>query len=130
VGGRIRGSITRRGLRTAMPDVPFELRHASADDAGTVAALATQVFLDTYATEGVRPDLARESRGLGSAWLAAGEGNARALWFYARCGYTDVGETVYRFEGRAYRNRIFVKSLAAGQASATDGAHELSGGRE
>lgn len=27
----------------------------------TVAALATQVFLDTYATGGVRPDLAREA---------------------------------------------------------------------
>lgn len=31
------------------------------EDAVTIAALAVQVFLDTYATEGVRPDLAREA---------------------------------------------------------------------
>jgi GNAT superfamily N-acetyltransferase len=30
------------------------------DDAVTVSALATQVFLDTYAPDGVRPDVARE----------------------------------------------------------------------
>lgn len=40
---------------------PFELRAASVDDAEGIAALATQVFLDTYATEGIRPDLAREA---------------------------------------------------------------------
>ena len=39
----------------------FDLRAACADDAATIAALATQVFLDTYATHGVRPDLAREA---------------------------------------------------------------------
>ncbi len=37
------------------------LRVADAGDADTIAALAVQVFLDTYATEGVRPDLAREA---------------------------------------------------------------------
>lgn len=38
-----------------------QLRSAGPEDAVTVAALAVQVFLDTYATEGVRPDLAREA---------------------------------------------------------------------
>lgn len=37
------------------------LRPAAPEDAITIAALAVQVFLDTYATEGVRPDLAREA---------------------------------------------------------------------
>lgn len=37
------------------------LRAATPDDAVTIAALAVQVFLDTYATDGVRPDLAREA---------------------------------------------------------------------
>jgi len=37
-----------------------EYRLGSADDALCVGVLATQVFLDTYATDGVRPDLARE----------------------------------------------------------------------
>jgi ribosomal protein S18 acetylase RimI-like enzyme len=37
------------------------LRPGTPDDAVTIAALAVQVFLDTYATEGIRPDLAREA---------------------------------------------------------------------
>jgi diamine N-acetyltransferase len=37
------------------------LRPAAPQDAVTIAALAVQVFLDTYATGGVRPDLAREA---------------------------------------------------------------------
>jgi diamine N-acetyltransferase len=39
----------------------FELRAASQSDAVTVAALSVQVFLDTYATQGIRADLAREA---------------------------------------------------------------------
>jgi GNAT superfamily N-acetyltransferase len=39
----------------------IELRAGTEHDAITIAALAVQVFLDTYATEGVRPDLAREA---------------------------------------------------------------------
>lgn len=37
------------------------VRVATTDDAATIAALSVQVFLDTYATDGVRPDLAREA---------------------------------------------------------------------
>ena len=38
-----------------------ELRLGSPHDAITVSALSIQVFFDTYATEGIRPDLAREA---------------------------------------------------------------------
>jgi ribosomal protein S18 acetylase RimI-like enzyme len=168
-------------------------RHGSAEDAVTIAALATQVFLDTYAGDGIRPDLAREAfneysteafaarlgepgrlfilaerdtrlvgfvelivipapapsshaegaeivrlyvqpgaqgQGLGTAllqqaeaeassqklehtWLTAWESNPRALEFYAREGYADVGTTQYVFEGRGYTNRVLLKRLAA-----------------
>jgi diamine N-acetyltransferase len=37
------------------------LRHATPEDATVIGALAIQVFLDTYARNGVRPDLAREA---------------------------------------------------------------------
>jgi diamine N-acetyltransferase len=37
------------------------LRLAEPGDAVAIAALSVQVFLDTYAAEGVRPDLAREA---------------------------------------------------------------------
>jgi diamine N-acetyltransferase len=39
----------------------FTFRIASAPDADTISALAIQVYLDTYATEGIRPDVAREA---------------------------------------------------------------------
>jgi ribosomal protein S18 acetylase RimI-like enzyme len=39
----------------------LRLRTGSSTDAASIAALATLVFLDTYATHGVRPDLAREA---------------------------------------------------------------------
>lgn len=39
----------------------FACHRATAADALTLSALATQVFLDTYATHGISPDLAREA---------------------------------------------------------------------
>ncbi|WAC73992.1 GNAT family N-acetyltransferase [Roseateles sp. SL47] len=41
--------------------MPATLRQAAAHDADTLSALGIQVFLDTYATDGIRPDLAREA---------------------------------------------------------------------
>jgi ribosomal protein S18 acetylase RimI-like enzyme len=38
-----------------------EFRRGTPDDALCLGVLAMQVFLDTYATEGIRPDLAREA---------------------------------------------------------------------
>jgi GNAT superfamily N-acetyltransferase len=40
---------------------PVTLRAATPDDALCIGVLATQVFLDTYATEGIRPAIAREA---------------------------------------------------------------------
>jgi diamine N-acetyltransferase len=39
----------------------FEVRAGVPDDALCLAVLATQVFLDTYAPHGIRPELAREA---------------------------------------------------------------------
>ena len=46
-----------------MTDTPRQptLRPATADDALCLGVLAMQVFLDTYATEGIRPPIAREA---------------------------------------------------------------------
>ncbi len=165
------------------------LRAGVPDDSLAISALAIQVFLDTYAIDGVRPDLAREAfreyaveafearlreperrfllamRGAGLAgfaeltinaraapagevsgaelvrlyvqpcfqsiglgrrllsaaegvaaeggartlWLTAWEGNERARAFYARCGYADIGQTSYEFEGQAYPNRVLAR---------------------
>lgn len=54
----------------SMPDLPmpdealpvgYHLRAGTPADAATLAALSVQVFLDTYAADGVRPDLAAEA---------------------------------------------------------------------
>ena len=39
---------------------PLQLRSAHTDDALCLSVLAMQVFLDTYATHGIRPSIARE----------------------------------------------------------------------
>ena len=169
------------------------IRVGSVADAETIAALAIQVFLDTYATEGVRPDLANEAfaeyghavfaqrlaqeervfylvehgsgllgfaevlrnhtaspipgiggselvrlyvqpRAQGSGigrtllqcaercagearsagvWLSAWEHNARALSFYKRQGYEDVGHAQYVIQGQSFENRIFFRPAAS-----------------
>ena len=167
----------------------FTLRPANADDALVIAALATQVFLDTYATEGVFRHLAMEAfseysvdaftarlrdparkfvvaemagglvgfaevettrqvapagdvsgaelvrlyvqprvqgSGVGKAlietaerlvagqfdgiWLTAWEGNHRALAFYTRLGYADIGPGTYTCMGKTYGTRVLAKT--------------------
>jgi ribosomal protein S18 acetylase RimI-like enzyme len=178
--------------RDSQPSKPeFALRAGAPGDSLILAALSVQVFLDTYATEGVRPDLAREAfggysdqafasrlaeqdrkfllahrgealigfaelrvaelpapagellgaelvrlyvqphaqrsgvgrallyeaerlaitRNVSSLWLTVWERNERALAFYRRMGYADVGATTYSFEGNTYGNRVFAKPL-------------------
>ena len=172
-----------------MNEVTFRL--AVEADTLALSMLATQVFLDTYATDGLRPSIAREvqaqlgpaaieallarhdtrlvvaecahhlvgftqsttgaqhalvpqrpaveldrlyvqgpftGRGLGKALLAHAEAhaaaagaavlwltcwvhNARALAFYARQGYVELGSTDYVFEGERHENRVFAKTL-------------------
>jgi len=169
------------------------LRPANATDALCIGVLGMQVFLETYAPDGIRPDLAREvlqtlspettaaalaradqrfivaeraghllgfahwrpgaahagvqaqapaelfrlyvlqrfaGSGLGTrllraaedaaaatgadtVWLTAWSGNTRALAFYPRRGYADVGATAYLIEGIAYENRLFMRRLVA-----------------
>ena len=176
-------------------DVDVDIREGTAADALCIAVLAMQVFLDTYAGDGLRDDLAREALSvyapdvfakklaqpsthfllaeraghllgfaeislastppdvslvslndgaelvrlyvqrpfkrmrIGGAllarsealaitksspclWLTAWSGNHAALSFYAVSGYRDVGASEYVFEGNAYENRIFMKTLA------------------
>lgn len=169
----------------------FSLRPATPDDALCISVLGMQVFLDTYATDGIRPSVAREAvehhslgaasalladqqcrihvaeraqhmiafaqitigsthslvaaerpaqlnrlyvqepftgtgvgtallnqaeaiasaAGMSALWLTSWTGNRRALTFYARRGYTDVGATTYVFENESYENRVFMKLL-------------------
>lgn len=176
-----------------MTDTPLQaiLRPATTDDALCLGVLAMQVFLDTYATDGIRPPIAREAldgyapavyqrllqapdtfilvaerqghllgfaqvtlgtthtlvdhpapaeldrlyvlepftgrgmgrallhaaeqaaarRGAGLLWLTPWVHNHRALHFYAREGYADVGLTWFEFEGERHENRLLTRPL-------------------
>lgn len=176
-----------------MTDTPSQatLRPATADDALCLGVLAMQVFLDTYATDGIRPAIAREAmsayapevyqrllqaadtvilvaerhghllgfaqltlgtahhllpagtpaeldrlyvqepftgqglgrvllhaaeqaaarRGASLLWLSPWVHNHRALHFYAREGYADVGTTWFEFEGERHENRVLTRPL-------------------
>ncbi|MDO9075779.1 MAG: GNAT family N-acetyltransferase [Rubrivivax sp.] len=173
------------------PPPGLVLRPASVPDALCLSVLATQVFLDTYATRGIRPAIAREvssayaepafaraiaddrtrlcvaeldghligfaqvtvgatqervpgdapsellrlyvqepftgkqvgTRLLAEAerlaaaagsqvlWLTPWVHNHRALAFYARRGYEDLGRTWFTFEGESHENRVYAKAL-------------------
>jgi GNAT superfamily N-acetyltransferase len=175
----------------ASPVTDFTLRAAVDSDALCIGVLATQVFLDTYATDGIRPSIAREvleyfspaavsallsapgtrfivaeraghmigfaqltlgsshelvstrptaelkrlyvqerfaGCGVGTAllraaealaagegavtlWLTVWAGNHKALAFYARRGYKDLGVASYVFESEPYETRVFAKAL-------------------
>jgi diamine N-acetyltransferase len=56
---------------------------------------------------------ASAAAGADTVWLTAWSGNARALAFYPRRGYRDVGPTPYVIEGNTYENRVFVRRLHA-----------------
>ena len=70
-----------------------------------------------FTGRGVGRDLLRQAekaaaaRGAEMLWLTAWEGNVRALRFYPRCGYDDLGCTVYTIEGVDYPNRLFGKRV-------------------
>ncbi|TAG82616.1 MAG: GNAT family N-acetyltransferase [Betaproteobacteria bacterium] len=49
--------------------------------------------------------------GCDRVWLTAWAENARAIDFYSRRGYLDVGQSFYEFQGERYENRVFAKPL-------------------
>jgi GNAT superfamily N-acetyltransferase len=180
----------------ANPATNVTFRAAVDSDALCIGVLATQVFLDTYATDGIRPSIAREvlghfspvavsgllsapgtrfivaerdghmigfaqlalgsihelvptrpaaelnrlyvqerfaGSGVGTAllreaealaaaqgavtlWLTGWAGNHRALAFYARRGYEDLGAASYVFESEQYETRVFAKALRSKNA--------------
>ena len=78
-------SFDRDARAAARPGEPLSgltLRRAASGDALCLSVLAMQVFLDTYATRGIRPQLAREVLGSYSESLftkAIADGGARLL---------------------------------------------------
>jgi len=73
-------------------DSNFSLRAARPDDALCLGVLATQVFLDTYATTGIRASLAREVLGAFSTErIEALLAHPQARWIAAECEVHLIG---------------------------------------
>ena len=70
-----------------------------------------------FTGRGIGRDLLRHAekaaaaRGADTLWLTAYTGNARALQFYPRRGYEDLGATVFSFEGEDHPNRLYAKRI-------------------
>ncbi len=72
---------------------------------------------ERFTGRGVGRDLLRHAekaaaaRGAGTLWLTAWEGNPRAVAFYPRCGYEELGMTVYSIDGEDFPNHLFGKRV-------------------
>lgn len=66
---------------------------------------------------GIAPTLMREVEAVAGTrnrtlWLGVWERNERAIAFYAKCGFVDVGSHVFQFGSDAQIDRVMAKSLA------------------
>jgi diamine N-acetyltransferase len=58
-------------------------------------------------------DTARQA-GARTLWLGVWERNPRAIAFYAKCGFTDVGEQAFMVGSDRQRDRVMARSLQSG----------------
>jgi GNAT superfamily N-acetyltransferase len=104
------------GYLVAFAVIDHAARLESRPDAAA-AELARLYVQQRFTGRGVGRDLLRHAekaaaaRGADMLWLTAWAGNARALRFYPRCGYDDLGAAVYTFEGESFPNRVFGKRV-------------------
>jgi GNAT superfamily N-acetyltransferase len=97
-----------------------QVRNGARHDLVTDAAASELERLyvqEPFTGRGVGRDLLRQSekaaaaRGADLLWLTVWEGNQRALQFYPRCGYDDLGGTHYTIDGVDHPNRLFGKHV-------------------
>lgn len=89
----------------------------SAVSSSNAAELVRLYVLERFTSNGVgtrllaRAEALAVAQGAQHTWLTAWVGNTRALAFYPRRGYTELGPTTYVFQGENIENRLFVKAL-------------------
>jgi ribosomal protein S18 acetylase RimI-like enzyme len=98
--------------------VQMKLRTENSAVSSPNAAEVVRLYvLDRFTSNGVgtslltRAEALAVAQGAQHAWLTAWVGNSRALAFYPRRGYTDLGATTFVFQGENIENRLFVKAL-------------------
>jgi ribosomal protein S18 acetylase RimI-like enzyme len=81
------------------------------------AELCRLYVQEGFTGRGLGRDLLRQTekaaiaRGAEMLWLKAWAGNGRALSFYPRCGYDELGDTVYTIDGVDYPNKVSGKRV-------------------
>jgi len=91
----------------------------SAVSSPNAAEVVRLYVLERFALSGIgtslltRAEALAVAQGAQHAWLTVWVGNTRALAFYPRRGYADLGPTTYVFQGENIENRLFVKALTA-----------------
>ena len=104
------------GHLVGFSQVRGDVGHALVPEAAA-AELDRLYVHERFTGRGVGRDLLRQAekaaaaRGADTLWLTAWEGNARALAFYPRRGYENLGRTVYTIEGEDYPNHLFAKRV-------------------
>jgi diamine N-acetyltransferase len=90
--------------------------HAQVPEAAA-AELRRLYVQEGFTGRGIGRDLLRHAekaaaaRGADTLWLTAYTGNERALQFYPRRGYEDLGAVVFSFEGEDHPNRLYAKRI-------------------
>ena len=49
--------------------------------------------------------------GFSAAWLAVYHNNNRAIKFYKKHGFTDIGHAFFEMQGNQYENRVLINHL-------------------
>jgi hypothetical protein len=76
-----------------------------------IGVLATQVFLDSYATEVSAPRLRAGSSSISRPPPYLRSCPTSTLGLSLSRGYKDLGATTYAFENEQYENRVLAKAL-------------------
>ena len=106
----------RDGHLVGFSQVRSGVGHALVPEAAA-AELDRLYVQERFAGRGVGRDLLRHAekaaaaRGADTLWLTAWAGNARALAFYPRRGYENLGMTTYSFQGEDVPNHVFAKRV-------------------
>ncbi|HET9369120.1 MAG TPA: GNAT family N-acetyltransferase [Vicinamibacterales bacterium] len=86
-----------------------DVRRAAEADAAALSRLAAATFRETFEADNA-PEVARK-RGAKTMWLGVWERNSRAVAFYAKYGFTRVGEHTFMLGGNAQTDWLLARSI-------------------